>query len=237
MAYKFGQIRRPQISSYSRVLSYTQSFEKRKSEIPNTDIQFKDVILELTGDNQLIYINEDGSQRRNYYLRFKVYKMWSGSQSITIQLKNIITGTTQTLETISIDKGDENDYSIFDIVIPPNANYNQINFNLNRNLIDYNTDQEVREDGTVGRITKIEIVRFEEITNIINNLNASIENKGALKQIGVQGPPGLQMCIDGEQIRIGRSGLYEINNGVIINFLGFIVAEDDNKYFILDYQY
>ena len=45
------------------------------------------------------------------------------------------------------------------------------------------------------------------------------------------------MCIDGEQIRIGRSGLYEINNGVVISFLGFIVAEDDNKYFILDYQY
>ena len=38
MAYKFGQIRRPQITSYSRKLSYLQEYEKRKSEIPNTDI-------------------------------------------------------------------------------------------------------------------------------------------------------------------------------------------------------
>ena len=41
---------------------------------------------------------------------------------------------------------------------------------------------------------------------------------------------------NGEPIRIGRSGLYEINNGINTTFIGFIV-EADEKYFILDYQY
>ena len=240
MAYKFGQIRRPQIKLYSRKLSYLQEYEKRKSEIPNTDILFLDTVLNLSGTNQLIYVSDDGLKRRNYYLRFKVYKMWEGgSQSITIQLVNTLktTDNTQTLETITVEKGDETDYSIYDIIIPPNANYNQIKFILNRNLIDYNTEQEVRDDGTVGRISKIEIMRYEEINNVIDTLNDSIEQKGMLKQIGIQGAPGMQICIDGEQIRIGRSGIYEINNGVTVKFLGFILEENDGKYFILDYQY
>ena len=82
----------------------------------------------------------------------------------------------------------------------------------------------------------ISMDRLDEIYNIINYLNTSIENKGTLKQIGVQGPPGLLMSINGEPIRIGRSGLYEINNGINTTFIGFIV-EADEKYFILDYQY
>ena len=45
------------------------------------------------------------------------------------------------------------------------------------------------------------------------------------------------MSIDGEAVRVGRSGIYEINNGISVSFIGFIVEPDDNKYFILDYQY
>ena len=67
---------------------------------------------------------------------------------------------------------------------------------------------------------------------ILNRQNISIENKGTLKQIGVQGPPGLLMSINGEPIRIGRSGLYEINNGINTTFIGFIV-EANEKYYIL----
>mgnify|MGYP003502317925 CR=1 FL=1 len=91
---------------------------------------------------------------------------------------------------------------------------------------------------TNGRILRAEIVLFAEINNVIDVLNPAIENKGRLKQIGVQSAPGLQMCIDGEQIRVGRSGIYEINNGVNVQFLGFIIEPDnDGKYFLLDYQY
>lgn len=68
-------------------------------------------------------------------------------------------------------------------------------------------------------------------------MNPSIGNAGRLKQIGVQSAPGLPMCIDGEQVRVGRSGIYEINHGITIRFLGFIVQPNDDKYFLLDYQY
>ena len=75
------------------------------------------------------------------------------------------------------------------------------------------------------------------IFNVISFLNSSIENKGKLKQIGVQGPAGLLMCINGESIYIGRTGIYEINYGISISSIGFVVEPDDNKNFIMDYQY
>ena len=66
-------------------------------------------------------------------------------------------------------------------------------------------------------------------------LNPYIENMGRLKQIGIQSHPGLEMCINGEMIRVGRTGIYEINHGIDINFIGFMPEEDDH--FIMDYQY
>ena len=81
----------------------------------------------------------------------------------------------------------------------------------------------------------IEIEKLQEINNLITALNVS--STGKLKQIGVQSAPGFLMSIDGEAVRVGRSGIYEINNGISVSFIGFIVEPDDNKYFILDYQY
>jgi len=57
------------------------------------------------------------------------------------------------------------------------------------------------------------------------------------------------MCINGEPIRIGPSGIYEIRNGYKIYFLGFIIKNYDEiidgngvsqirrDSFIVDYQY
>ena len=106
-------------------------------------------------------------------------------------------------------------------------------FELQRELEDYNI---INADGTYGRICNIYIDRLDEVYNVINYLNPLI-NKSSLLQIGVQSAPGLLMCINGEEIKVGRSGLYEILNGYKISFIGFIVEPDDNKYFILDYQY
>mgnify|MGYP003288954105 FL=1 len=48
------------------------------------------------------------------------------------------------------------------------------------------------------------------------------------------------MSINGEGIKVGRSGIYEINNGVVVSSIGFVIESGDNdvsNYFILDYQY
>ena len=232
--YKFGQFRKSQLSSYLMPLEYTLNNLRVKSSL-SEGVTFIDKGIDLSGSNILQALTNDKKQR-SYYIRFKIFKL-ATKQTITVRLVNTekTEDNVQTIESIEIAAGNINDYSTFELILSPNDThtYNQIYFELNRELVDYNMKP---EDDTYGRIIRIAIDRLDEIYNVIDYLQTSIDNKNTLKQIGVQGPPGLLMSINGEAIRIGRSGLYEINNGVNTNFIGFII-ENNEKYFILDYQY
>lgn len=236
--YSFGQFRKTQASKYVTPLKYNLQDEITTAPFSQA-INFTDKAIELNGTGNLLQsMDSTRTKTRNYFVRYKIYKKTDSSQIIDVRLTNTnkVTDNIQELVTITVPVGNPTDFVVFDLIIPPNSTYNQINFILNRNSKDYMIEN---EDGTYGRKINMEILNFDEIINIIDTyLNASIKNRGALKQIGVQGAPGTLMCIDGEEIRIGRSGIYEINNGIIINFLGFIIHDDvDNKSFILDYQY
>lgn len=233
--YKFGQLRRTQIESYLTPLTYTFKDIETKSAL-SQGITFIDKAIVLTGNNILQSVDKTGTIIKSYYMQIKVFKEEESEQLLIIKLVNTnkTKDNEQTLETITIEQGNKNDFATFEIVIPPNQSYNQIQFVLNRVLIDYNNEN---EDGTYGRKVNMEILKLKEIYNVIDSLNPAIENTGRLKQIGVQSAPGLLMSIDGEAVRVGRSGIYEINNGISVSFIGFIVEPNDNKYFILDYQY
>ena len=87
----------------------------------------------------------------------------------------------------------------------------------------------------------IEILEFSQLTNIL-----TVEGKflaQALSNMEVQGPSGLLMCINGEEIRVGRTGIYSINHKSInINSLGFVLkptnlTSDGFEFFVINYQY
>lgn len=231
MSFQFGQFRRNQLDSFLTPLKYKMTKVIVKSTI-STAVTFADNVISLT--DMLKPTEQDGIRAKNYYLRYRVYKK-SNPQTIAIKLINTNkqNDNVQTLKTIVVDAGRETEYSTYEIVIPPNNTYNQIKFELQRELEDYNKKN---SDGTYGRICKIEVIRLDEIYNVMDYLSTII-NKTSLLQIGVQSAPGLLMCINGEEIKVGRSGLYEILNGYKVSFIGFIVEPDDNKHFMLDYQY
>lgn len=231
MSFQFGQFRRSQLDSFLTPLKYKLEQAKIKSTI-STAVTFVDNVISLT--DALKPTEQDGIRAKNYYIRFRIYKK-ANPQTIIIKLINTNkqTDNIQNLRTIVVDAGRETEYNTYEIVIPPNNNYNRIKFELQRELEDYNKKN---SDGTYGRICKIEVIRLDEIYNVIDYLTTII-NKSALLQIGVQSAPGLLMCINGEEIRVGRSGLYEILNGYKVTFIGFIVEPNDNKHFMLDYQY
>lgn len=233
MSFQFRQFRRNQLSSFLTPLSYELTTITSQSTISSA-VTFLDNILILSGNNIIKPTELDGVRTKNYYIRFKVYKK-ANPQTIKIKLVNTnkTSDNIQVLKSIVVEGGRESDYSSYEIVISPNNTYNRILFELQRELEDYNT---INQDGTYGRICNIYIDRLDEVYNVINHLSSLI-NKTSLLQIGVQSAPGLLMCINGEEIKVGRSGLYEILNGYKISFIGFIVEPDDNKYFILDYQY
>ncbi len=234
--YKFGQFRREQASSFLKVLEYSIGDTITTTPFSKV-ITFKDAAINLTGSNVLQSTDSTRTKSRNYYIKYRIYKKQDSDQVITIKLVNTnkTTDNEQTLNTITVPRGKEDEFFAFDLVISPNSTYNQILFLLNRNSEDFVIEN---EDGSYGRKVKLEVEYYEEVINVIDTyLNASINNAGILKQIGVQGPPGMLMCIEGEGIRVGRSGIYEINNGVFVTFLGFIIQDDEQNHFFLDYQY
>lgn len=157
-------------------------------------------------------------------------------QNFSLQLQN--SNDSQTIEDYTVPAGTGS--TTFDIVFTPNATYNLIVFVLARTTEDYN----VIENSQYGRIMDITVNEnnIYLMTNIIDTL-ASTYGLAELIRIGVQGPTGLMMSINGEQIKIGKTGIYELNDvNIKITYLGFALKEnvlnvDGYDNFILDFEY
>ena len=80
-----------------------------------------------------------------------------------------------------------------------------------------------------GRLIDIDVLDFK--AKIVNKLLPA--DNEIIKKIGVQGHPGLTMVINGEEIKMGPSGLFELNDFDITSF----GVCGDAKRFIVDYQY
>ena len=225
MSYSIGQYIRNSSFNYLNNRNY-QKVEINTPRIDNSQSYFKDYAIELINgnDNSFNY----GS---NYYIRIGIRRT-SVNQDIIIGLRQNKEDTTnsQTLDTITIPAniGDTvNEIAIIEIAFSPNTSCSQFTIMLQRTSEDYT------KGGRILDIVDSEII-VADIVNIMNNLSTGIHQ---LTKIGVQGPPGLLMCINGQPIRIGPSGIYEIKNNYKITSIGFVVFNNDSKYFILDYQY
>lgn len=217
MAFNFGQIRKNNNIEYLDVLPVTLQEEQRKMTIPSLeeDATFIDKVFHTSL-----------SSSKDYFIRLKIYKQ-ATIQTISVKMENTNTSShsSQLIGNITIPAGDSSEYCLFERVFRPGYDYNQIKIELDRNISDYTENPD--RPGVYGRVVEVEVMTFAEIKNIIPY---------RLKRIGVQGTPGLIMCINGEQIQIGKSGMFEINADYTVSSFG-VVIEDNNKTFILDYQY
>ena len=227
MAFNLGQFRQNSTTNYVTPLTYSFIDIETKAGLSETII-FIDKAIQLSGSNVL-------ESDKNYYLNFSVYRSISTSQKIKVYLKNsnAMEDNVQKLYTYTIAQGLDSIAVPIELIISPNGLYNQIVFELQRTSDDYS---DKNSDGTYGKKLNIEISNLDNIHNILTDIGHS-----PLVKIGVQGPQGLLMCINGEEIRVGRSGIYEITNGYKINFIGFIKSAPytpgGTDYFIMDYQY
>jgi hypothetical protein len=229
MAYSIGQVRRNQISTFSVNVNYNLSL-----------LVSEDSIIDFY--NPCMYLNDTSlSSTYSYYLRFKVKQRVDSTQDFSIKLVNSDStdGTTQSIKTLNVKSGD--DYTSFELIFTPNSTYNEIVFELRRLALDFTL---VNSDGTSGRIMDIEVLDFYIISNIITGyLQPHFSDLKQLKKIGIQGPPGLLFVLDGEEIRIGKTGIYELyNDSISISYLGFCIKEsnqvpDGKDFFILDFKY
>lgn len=229
MSYNIGQFISSQLNNYlSPIEGDDISITTQKVQsIESDSIIFGNCCINLTGDHVL-------NNKKCYYLKFKVQQQ-DTIQKFYLKLKNNQNSNsgTQLIEEFTVNAGPKNSYNYFEVIISPNNNgYNQIIWELQRITEDYSIINE--DDSTInGRIMKITIQTYGQLINLIPSLG--LGDSSSLTKIGIQGPPSLLMCINREPIRIGRSGIYEINNGVNISFISFVPKENDN--FIIDYEY
>ena len=243
MSYQIGQFRRPQMSSY-----YDEIDEEYITQgLKQTDVQYGDT-QSLVFQNPCITLSNSGilTSQNFYYLRFKVKRRNDSIQRFYLKLQNSNDSEEsdqqqqQIIDEFKVEQGEG--YTYFETIIAPNTTYDQIVWQLRRTILDYSIQEDATENIRVGRIMQIEIENYAKIKNVIDFLQQNYTNLKGLAKIGVQGPPSLLMCINGEQIRIGKSGIYELNNGIAVSFIGFIPKEsttssDGLDYFIMDFEY
>lgn len=117
---------------------------------------------------------------------------------------------------------------------PVESGFSRIVLEMVRTAEDYNIQQDA-DDGTVfGR--RVTLADFDYTLYSLANIVDDINPDGSLTRIGVWGHSGLMMAVNGEEIRIGPSGYYELDNIIPITSLG-IVAVDYTDQFSVDYTY
>lgn len=238
MAYDIGQIRSPSISNFYDTINlntlewnYTIVDDETEAVDP---LKFKDPYLPFNSGNLLI-------QGEHYYLRFDVKKTTT-TQNISLKLKNPsndiedIEEEIQNLKTYNIQSTTQsNNIETHELIFTPNKNYSQILWELKRSVQhDYNFENQSIDDNSIGRKIEISNIVLYKIKNILLDLSLFDKFYKIIK-IGIQGPSALLICINGQQIRIGKSKIFEINEEISIDFLGFVPKA--NEYFIIDYEF
>lgn len=236
MSYNIGQFRRDMLDSnnYLTQIGCTQTYVIQKSDAID-NINFKNTVLRP---------GQPFSSSYCYYVRMQIERLQS-KQQINIYLRNQgnENSVKQYIMSFSIpSKKQGNDDGkntvVVQTVFSPNTNYNELLLLLSRTREDYLVSGETIEDNEIyGREVIVKNFEVNRIYNILNQIQVN-----NLSKIGIQGPSGLLMCINGEGIRIPPSGIYQIKIGYKITFIGFIIKNSDETpdkkdYFILDYQY
>ena len=265
MSFKVGQILSNNISTQLlEEMHWADEPLETKNEITGNvfiDRRITD-IYSLNGNNT--ENNAQGFVSGNYYYIKLIIKRKfpNHNQNITLRLSND-SGINQSKNYQYIDDFiifaggsttlDDPQYAVYETILAPNASYSQFNIISGREMVDYvttiNPETGKQWEGNdlanyQGRKIEISACQICKLNNILGNNSIP----SSLTKIGIQGPPGMLMCINGEPIRIGPSGIYEIRNGYKITFLSFIkkvydvtvegetlVVNPDT--FIVDYQY
>lgn len=229
--YHIGQFRRPQLDSYSIPLSMElgrQQTEGASSE----DILFYNACGNLSGDNVM-------NSQNCYYLRFGVKQRSDSEQTFYLKIRNVseTEDNEQLIDEFKVTRGTGTVY--FEVILSPNATYNQVLWELQRTALDYRM---LNADGTYGRVMNVVDYTYTRLIDVLATLKSTYTGMEYLTKIGIQGPPSLLMCINREQIRIGKTGIYEINNGINITSISFVpktstLSSDGLDYFIMDFEY
>lgn len=197
---------------------------------------------------------------KSYYVRIPIIKRENFSQKIIVELYNQSNpNDVQRITNFTVPArpdGSEIDAVLHEFIVTPRSNYDTLSFRLVRNSNDYavkdikksqledllgNYDADTLPHGRIVRFNSEDKDSLNGLQII--SLNTDILNGVKPVKLGVRGKSGTILVINGEEIRIGRSGIYELlNDGYTrVDSLGVYLPTIENgsstEMIIIDYQY
>lgn len=127
---------------------------------------------------------------------------------------------------------------IFEIVFTPDAEYEYLSFQIIRNGYDYLFSQ---RNYFIDKLNEWFFLSDEKgDVCIVENILQNVGTRKTVDKIGIQSKPGTMFIINREPIRLGRSGVFEINNGMKISSVGVVAPNGSSDiknipHFLLDY--
>lgn len=219
------------IAAYSRVILFPDGgIEPENNPVVKIAIEnpTQDIINSLA-NGEIYYISSDDK----YYIK-------NNGEDTEILLRNDI------LLNHTWKEASSTDIVYFDFVFTnkiSDKTFNCILLELNRNA--YDDDISFDADGTTYNGVHIDENNVEVqcglIANMVGKSYFNTSGHTPFTSIGVWSHPDAIMSINGEEIHVGQSGYYELNNFNITNF-GIVVhringVNNPNDKFSLDYQY
>lgn len=153
-----------------------------------------------------------GRIRKMPWVQIFDIKLYNSESSANIKTQYIKTITVESGGNIEEEKNNrEENWVDVEFIFTPQFKFDHIVFLLQRGAEDF-----LRSNFSDGRPAIIAYQEVSEIKNVIsNNKILKVPTGIGLIKIGVQSRPGLLMCINGEEIRISRIGIYELKNGIM----------------------
>lgn len=144
----------------------------------------------------------NGLSQNNYYLHCQI-KRTDVDQIFNIQLVNYDApdDNMQSIKTVTIYAGDTAEWVDVECIFHPFVTFDAIVFELQR-----------EEEEEVLSYPSVLYLELSVLNNLITQEKLNITN---VAKLGVQADPGFLMCINDEEIRVGKSGIYEIKKGYI----------------------
>lgn len=215
MSYNIGQLRRNQIKEYDTPIEILSSMAGTFSIIDSSGLTIKNSCINLPSGT----LKKDV----NYYF---IFALTDNNKSFVVTLR----GGEKEQPIKFFNRTSPT--GIYTMVFTPNDNiYTQIVFKLTERA----TGSAVVALDKTSNNNILTRIKLYELINIVPKLG----DIDSIKKFGLQGPPGLMFSMNGEEIHIGKSGIYEVED-VNINNLSFVLKtnEDGEKdFFIMDYMY
>ena len=243
MSVQIGQFRKDQLSNYTidkpilSINNEVKTITNTQNIVNNAKLDFSaspsDTYPKYFQENQIYYIPKiilklDGFDNN-------IFK----KQSIKVDAILKEDDFEQTIATFSFSSCGEQSY---DISFVPTRKCSELHFKVRRN-----TNELSNAPGSLSIFDSDEFITIENKVNLLTT--SSMADINWIQKLGVQAAPGFTFIVNGELIRVGKSGTYMISD-INIDSLAAVIRKDNQElmnnpipfnensdYFLLDYEY